>query len=100
MRARLALDQRFFKFAGIDADSLKAELAKGKGDGQILEWIIAHSRTKPKPWDINQWSDWMDRRFRRAAHRRVLHAGPKVVAEWCRRDLGRVAWRDRTAYFA
>lgn len=56
------LDRRFFKFAGIDANALKAELAKGKGDGEILDWIFAHSKTKPRPWDINQWSDWMDRR--------------------------------------
>src|SRR5258707_11829538 len=39
------LDRRFFNFAGIDADALKAELAKGKGDGEILEWIEARSKS-------------------------------------------------------
>jgi len=31
------LDQRFFEFAGIDAEALKKQLAAGKGDGEILE---------------------------------------------------------------
>ena len=33
------LDQRFLQFTGIDPEALKKELATGKGDGEILEWI-------------------------------------------------------------
>lgn len=50
------LDQRFVNFAGIDVEGLKAELAKGKGDGEILEWITAHSTTRPEAWEIAAWS--------------------------------------------
>ena len=50
------LDQRFLEFAGIKAAALKKQLALGKGDGEILAWVNAHSATKPTPWEIAQWS--------------------------------------------
>jgi hypothetical protein len=56
------LDQHILKFAGIDPDKLRAELEKGKGDGEILEWVQANSTTKPKPWEIKQWSEYQDQR--------------------------------------
>jgi hypothetical protein len=56
------LDQRFVEFAGIDPEALKAELAAGKGDGEILNWINANSGTKPRPWEIANWSAYQDAR--------------------------------------
>lgn len=56
------LDQRCLSFLGIAADALKAEVAKGKGDGELLAWILESSTTKPSDWDIEQWSDWQNRR--------------------------------------
>jgi hypothetical protein len=56
------LDQRFFEFAGIDHEALKAELATGKGDGEILDWVTAHSTTKPTQPDIIAWSAWQEQR--------------------------------------
>jgi len=50
------LDQGLLKFAGIKADALKKQLALGKSDGEILDWINRHSSTKPQPWEIAQWS--------------------------------------------
>ena len=38
------LDQRFVNFVGIDAEALKQELAAGKGDGEVLEWITANAK--------------------------------------------------------
>src|SRR5205809_6286144 len=61
-RYNCPLDQRFLSFTGIDAKRLLAELKKGKGDGEILEWIEANAKHKRAPWEIQQWSDWMDRR--------------------------------------
>src|SRR5258705_11017459 len=40
------LDQRFLSFAGIDPKKLLTELKKGKGDGEILDWIQAGSKHK------------------------------------------------------
>lgn len=56
------LDQHILNFAGIDAKKLLAELKKGKGDGEILEWINANAKAKPTAWEIQQWSDYQDRR--------------------------------------
>jgi Domain of unknown function (DUF5069) len=56
------LDQRFLSFAGIDPEELKKQLALGKGDGEILEWITANSATKPKEWEIAQWSVYIEER--------------------------------------
>jgi hypothetical protein len=36
--------------------ALKAEVAKGVGDGDILAWILANAPTKRSEWDIAQWS--------------------------------------------
>jgi hypothetical protein len=56
------LDQRFVSFVGIDPKKLLAELKKGKGDGEVLEWIHTNAKHKRAPWEIQQWSDYMDRR--------------------------------------
>ena len=56
------LDQHFLRFTGIDPEALKAEVAAGKGDGEILEWVLATAPGKNKPWEIVQWSDFHDRR--------------------------------------
>ena len=48
------LDQNFVNFVEIDADALKEQLAAGKGDGEILEWIEANAKQKRNPWEIQQ----------------------------------------------
>lgn len=56
------LDKHFLNFVGIEAEALKAEVAAGKGDGEILEWIQANATHKRNPWEIIQWSEYHDRR--------------------------------------
>ena len=56
------LDQHVINFLGIDATALREELATGKGDGEILEWINANAKHKRHPWEIQQWSDYMGMR--------------------------------------
>jgi hypothetical protein len=56
------MDQQFLTFAGIDPAALKEQLAAGKGDGQILEWITANSKNKPAPWQIAAWSSFQEHR--------------------------------------
>jgi hypothetical protein len=55
-------DQRFLEFTGIDAEALKRELATGKGDGEILEWITANARHKRAESEIMSWSAWSEQR--------------------------------------
>jgi hypothetical protein len=55
-------DQRILQFLGVDPEPLKAEVAKGKGDGEILEWILANRANKHTPAEIEAWSESMDKR--------------------------------------
>lgn len=50
------LDQRFFVFTGIDHQALKAEVAKGLGDGDLLAWIETNAPIKHSDHEIAQWS--------------------------------------------
>ena len=56
------LDQHFVEFVGIDPAALREQLAAGKGDGEILNWINETARHKRTPWEIELWSDHMQRR--------------------------------------
>lgn len=56
------LDQRFTAFAGIDAAALRQQLAAGKGDGEILEWITANAALKRTAAEIEAWSEWQEKR--------------------------------------
>lgn len=54
------LDQRFINFVRVSADALKEQLAQGKGDGEILEWIEANAKHKPTAWEIEAWSTYQE----------------------------------------
>ena len=56
------MDQRFLEFTGTDPEALKKELAAGKGDWEILEWINANSKNKQSETDIEFWSAAGERR--------------------------------------
>ena len=55
-------DERFFEFAGLDGDALKAEVKKGGSDAEILAWIGANAKNKHSEWEIAQWSAFMEQR--------------------------------------
>src|ERR1039458_9268429 len=55
------LDERFLEFAGINPKALKKELAKGKGDGEILKWIEKNARHKHSAPEVAAWSVWQER---------------------------------------
>ncbi len=50
------VDQRFLGFVGIDPEALKNEVATGKGDGDILEWINANAKHPRTEGEIAAWS--------------------------------------------
>jgi hypothetical protein len=56
------LDGRFLEFVGINPKALKKELAKGKGDGEILKWIEKNARHKRSAPEIAAWSVWQEQR--------------------------------------
>lgn len=56
------MDRHFFNFTGIAFEAFKAELAKGTGDGDMLAWVAANSKTPRFPWEIAAWSAYHERR--------------------------------------
>ena len=56
------LDKRFFAYVQIEAEALLAQLATGKGDGEILTWITETAGYKPGDWEIAQWSAFQEAR--------------------------------------
>src|SRR6267143_4234846 len=55
-------DQHLVRFLGFDPEVLLKELAAGKGDGEILEWVQTNSKTPRAPWEIEAWSAFMEKR--------------------------------------
>jgi hypothetical protein len=50
------LDQRFLTFVGVDPEALKKQVAAGKSDGELLNWIEENSTRKPSIGEIMAWS--------------------------------------------
>jgi hypothetical protein len=56
------MDQRFLEFVGIDPKALKRELAAGRGDSEILEWIQKHAKRKCTEPEIALWTAHAEQR--------------------------------------
>src|SRR5580698_6901843 len=50
------LDKRFLDYVGIDPEALKKELAAGKSDQEILEWVEKNARFQRSPIEIAAFS--------------------------------------------
>jgi len=55
-------DQRFLGFVGVNADALKKQLAAGKGDTEILQWIHKNAKNKRSESEIQAWSAYQEQR--------------------------------------
>lgn len=86
------LDQRFLEFAGIALESLKKQLAAGKGDGEILAWIRANSKRKPAEAEVLAWSAFQEQRVPSDTESREFFQGLHVKAAPKRDDI--VTWFD------
>lgn len=56
------MDQHFLSFAGIDAKALQKQLAAGKSDGAVLEWIQKNAKHKRSDSEIRAWSGYQNER--------------------------------------
>jgi hypothetical protein len=86
------MDERFLTFAGIDPKALKKELAKGKGDGEILEWIQANAKHKRTEVEIAAFSDYAERNTPRDTESRAYFNELHSKAASKREDI--VTWFD------
>ena len=50
------LDHRFFNFVKIDQEAFLAQIATGKGDGELLAWVLENAGHKAEAWEIAAWS--------------------------------------------
>jgi len=89
-------DQRFLTFVGINADALKKQLATGKGDGEILQWIEKNAKHKRTEAEIAAWSahcaqrapaDVESREFFQGEHSRIAPKREDVVTWFDYLDL-------------
>ena len=55
-------DQHLIRFLGFDPEALLKELAAGKGDGEILQWVLKNAKIPRSPWEIQTWSAYFDNR--------------------------------------
>jgi hypothetical protein len=86
------LDQEFLNFAGVDPEKLRQQLAAGKGDGEILEWIKANATKKREPHEIEAWSCHQDRRAPGEVEKRGYLSGIHQELAPTRTDI--VTWFD------
>ena len=56
------LDQRFFGFLQVDAEAFKAEVQKGKGDGEMLAWVLQNAKAKRSLVEMIVWSKMESKR--------------------------------------
>jgi hypothetical protein len=50
------MDRHFLNFTGIDEAALKAEVATGKSDSEMLAWVQENAKSPREPWEVAQWS--------------------------------------------
>jgi hypothetical protein len=81
------LDQRFLEFTGINSDSLKEQLAAGKGDWEILGWIQKHAKHKRTDPEIAAWSEFAESRVPEDIESREYFNGLQAKAAPKREDV-------------
>ncbi|HTV61990.1 MAG TPA: DUF5069 domain-containing protein, partial [Verrucomicrobiae bacterium] len=86
------LDQRFLEFAGVDAEALEKELAAGKGDGDILQWINANAKHKRTEVEIAIWSRLAEKRSPGDVESRDYFNGMQKTVGPKREDI--ITWFD------
>jgi hypothetical protein len=55
-------DRRLLDFLGLKPEALKKQLATGKGDGEMLAWILKNAKYKRTDAEIAGWSAQADLR--------------------------------------
>jgi len=56
------MDRHFYAFTGLTFEAVRAEIATGKGDGEMLAWVQATAPKQREPWEIAAWSAYHERR--------------------------------------
>lgn len=81
-----SLDRYVLDFLGIDPEALKAEVAKGGGDGDLLAWMRANARHPRLPHEIEAFSAWHERRAPATPEKRAKMSELQAAAGAAARD--------------
>jgi hypothetical protein len=57
-----SLDRNVLDFLGVDAEALKAQVAKGLGDGEILTWMLSQAKHPRAGYEIAAFSAFHEQR--------------------------------------
>jgi len=83
------MDQHWLNFTQIKADDLKAQVEAGKGDGDILAWVLETSPANLSPWNVQQWSAFTESRVPTDNETREFYNGMVEKAGGAKReDIG------------
>jgi Domain of unknown function (DUF5069) len=85
-------DQRFLTFVGINAEALKKQLAAGKGDSEILQWIEKNAKHKRIEAEVATWSAHCERRAPADPESREWFNGQHAKLAPKREDI--ITWFD------
>jgi hypothetical protein len=86
------LDQRFFSLLQLDAQAFKAEVQAGKGDGEMLRWVMQSAGRKLADHEIFAWSAYQEARVPTDLETREFFHGLHRAAGPAREDIG--SWFD------
>lgn len=86
------LDQYFLKFAGVNPVSLRSQVARGLGDGEILAWIQKNQKHHRAGQEIEAWSEFMNRRAPSSVDQRERMNTYQTSASADREDI--TTWFD------
>ena len=85
-------DQHFLEFVGVGAEALKKQLAAGRGDGELREWIQTNAKHKRTDAEIAAWSAAIDQHAPSDTESRAYFNDLHKKAAPKREDI--VSWAD------
>jgi hypothetical protein len=56
------LDERFFEYVRIDSGEFQRHVETGASDAEMLNWVSAHSKSKPNLVEAIAWSAYQEQR--------------------------------------
>lgn len=86
------LDQQFLTFAGIVPEDLRAQLAAGKSDGEILTWVQVNAKNRHSVAEIEAWVRQQEKRGPADADTQAYFDGEKARIAGHRPDIR--SWFD------
>ena len=86
------VDHHFWVFTGIKPAAFMKEVKSGKGDGELLAYVLAHAKPSRTASEIAAWSAWFENRVPGAVDGREFFNAVHQKNAAHREDIG--TWFD------